>query len=153
MSMLLHFSSSSFDVTIYLNSQGDLTSSSSTVLPLLLVSSLDTLLLTLCLFDNLSPSVLMSSKKLSLVHYRSAVSFLFILGLTPRSSLLGIIFLLLRSSFILSLSLLACLSSIFLSSSSGSILSSPHLILWTPSTQSILLLSYFFPYPPQCKGI
>jgi hypothetical protein len=105
----------SSNIVTSLNIQGDRTSSSLTMPPLLLVYSLDTLLLKSCLFNDLSPYVLLSNTTLSPTHPPGVVSFIFILGPIPHLSPLSIFFP--RSYIILSslAQLFLCISRLFLS--------------------------------------
>jgi len=105
--------STSIDIVASLNIHGVQTSFSLTMLSLLLVSLLETLLLTLCLFNNLSPSMLLFRTTLFPTHPPGAVSLLLFLGLTPHLSPLSIFFLLYYNflnsnllAYLLSLSLL-----------------------------------------------
>jgi hypothetical protein len=144
--------SSSSEVVASHNNQGGQTSSSLPLLPLLLVSSLDTLLLTSHLFTNLSSFVLLSSTILSPTLPPGVVSFLFILGLTPHLTPLAIFFLLLCFSFLLSSTLLVYLSLFLSSAPLGPFFPSPHLnIFWIllvdPSPLSLFPL-LFIPPPP-----
>jgi hypothetical protein len=155
--VLLLCASSSFDVTTSLTIQGNLTLFSSILLPVLLVLSPGTSSLGSCLFNDLSSSALLSSVDISSAHPSSTVSFLFILVLTTRSSPLDLFSSIIYSIFLLSLTLIEYLSTIFLLFSSGSILFSPHLIfLWIPSTRSTLSFIFssspFFPSPPFTRG-
>jgi hypothetical protein len=121
---------------------------------------LDTLLLMPRLFINLSSYFLLSSTTLSFALPPSVVSFLFILGQTPRISPLSTFFPLLYYAFLLSSTLLAYHESPSLSFSSRSILSSLHLnIFWIlsadPYPLSLLPLLFIppnarvFTHPPQ----
>jgi len=126
------------------------------LVPLLLVSSLDTFLLMLHLFNNLSSHVLLSSKKLSPTHPPGAVSFLFISDLATHYSPPSFSSPLICLTCLLRSTLLAHLSTLFLMFSFGSIIGSPHLLFfWIPSYGS--LLSFFFsllsiPPPPFPQG-
>jgi hypothetical protein len=152
--------STSFDIVASLNIHGVQTSFSLTMLSLLLVSLLETLLLTMCLFKNLSPSMLLFRITLFPTHPPGAVSFLFFLGLTPHLSPLSIFFLLYYN--FLNSSLLAYLLSLSLLWSSGFILSSHHFnIFWILSFNTLILLtrsifSLSFPLRfilPKCEGV
>jgi hypothetical protein len=94
--------------------QGYWSSSSLTVLPLLLVSSLDTLLLIPHLFDGLSSYFLLSCVPLSPYIPLGVISFLFILGMTPYLSPLATLFPLLCSTLLLILTLIVYLSTLSL---------------------------------------
>jgi hypothetical protein len=127
--LLLYAPSSSY-VTTSITSQGDLTSFYLILLPLHWVSSLDSSFPALCLFDDLSSSMLLSGTNISLAHPSDLVFFLSILDLTTCSSPLTLV-----SLFIY----LTCLlrSTLLLLFSSRSILS--HLISFS---------SPIFPSPP-----
>jgi hypothetical protein len=125
---LLLYAPSSYDSTPSLVSQGDLTSFSTNLLLLSPISSLDTLFLTLCLFVDLSSSMLLSSIDISPI----SLPLLFYLNRFLNSTLLT-----LRSTL-----LLLC--------SYGSILFSPYLISFPhifipPSHWGFMLPSYWDP--------
>jgi hypothetical protein len=120
------------------------------LVPLLLVSSLDTFLLMLHLFNNLSSHVLLSSKKLSPTHPPGAVSFLFISDLATHYSPPSFSSPLICLTCLLSSTLLAYLSTLFLMFSFGSIIGSPHLLFfWIPSF--FIFLPSFHPPPPPLR--
>jgi hypothetical protein len=130
MLVLLLYAPSSSDVTTSLTSQGDMTSFSYILLPLLLVSSLGTSSLWSRIFTDLSSSMLLSITDHSSSHPYGIVYFLFILDLTTRLSPLDLFSLLLYSIYLLIATLLVNLSSLFLLYSYRSILFSPHLIFF-----------------------
>jgi hypothetical protein len=121
-----------------------------TLLPLLLVSYLDTLLLMPHLFVDLFSSMILSSTKLPPTQPSGVISFLFILGLTTHYSPFTSFSLLLCSNVLLRSTRLAYLLDLFLLCSYGSILFSPHLIFFW--IHSFSFLPHSFHPPLLCEG-